>query len=73
MKPLPGTDYPQLKIARRISGKPTSVAKHCAVLRESGIIERGCGNPYKIRPHLIVPGQAALDLGAALIRLDHGA
>lgn len=67
---IKGEPLPVKEIALRISAKATSVTKHCAILREAGIIQRGFGNPYKICPHLIVPGQPALDLGAVLIRLD---
>jgi hypothetical protein len=61
---------PVKEIARRISGKPDSVAKHCAVLHDTGIVLRGFGRLYRIAPPFLVPGEPVVDLGAMVLRLD---
>ncbi|MEO8615338.1 MAG: hypothetical protein ABI600_09370 [Luteolibacter sp.] len=68
---MKGEPLPVKELARRLSAKPGNISKHCAVLIEFGITQRGFGNLFKIQPHLLVPGQNAVDFGTVLIRLDH--
>lgn len=65
-----GEPLPVKEIARRISAKPDSVARHCIVLHDFGIVLRGFGRLYRIAPPFLVPGEVAVDLGAVVIRLD---
>jgi hypothetical protein len=66
---IKGDPLPVHELARRTTGKRDSVAKHCRILLEFGIVRHEF-NLYKINPALLVPGQAAIDLGAAVLRLD---
>lgn len=65
-----GEPLPVNEIARRIGVKPGNVSKHCNVLLYFEIVQRGYGSLYKIPERFLVPGERALDFGAALIRLD---
>lgn len=46
------------------------MSKQISVLYEAGIVRQGHGGLYSIQPHFRVPGEAAIDLGHALLRLS---
>ncbi len=64
-EPLPASE-----IARRLGIPATNISKHCAYLCRAGILVRGFGDLYKIKPDLLVPGEPSIDLGQILLRLD---
>jgi hypothetical protein len=48
-----------------------SAVKHLAVLHAAGLVMRGRGKLYQIQKHhLPTPGQAVVDFGHCLLRLD---
>lgn len=63
-EPLPAGE-----IARRLGVPATNISKHCAVLKNAGILQRGFGGLYKIPPERLTEGGRSLDLGLILLRL----
>jgi DNA-binding MarR family transcriptional regulator len=62
---------PVAELARRLRETPSSMSKHVAILRRSGIISHGTGSrDYRIPEAYQVPGERAVDLGWALVRLE---
>jgi hypothetical protein len=57
-------------LAKRTGELQYNITKHMRVLCRSGIVTRGYGNMYHIRPELRVDGGSTLDLGIATLRLD---
>jgi len=66
-----GQPLPVVEMARRLHLPATNISKHAAVLRDCGVIQRGFGSDYRIAEKYLVPGERAIDLGVALLRLDH--
>ena len=67
---LKGEALPVLELSKRLGVESTNLGKHCAVLLQLGILQRGYGKLYRISACYLVPGQRALDFGAVLLRLD---
>ncbi len=57
-------------LAERTGEAQYNITKHMRVLCKSGIVIRGYGNVYRIRPEIRIDGGSTLDLGVATIRLD---
>jgi len=50
---------------------PDMTSKHLAVLREAGMVAQGRGRLYQIpKQYLPTPGEAVVDYGHCLLRLD---
>lgn len=65
-----GESLPVGEIARRLGATPGGISKHFAVLADSGIVRPTYGWHYAIDPRFRVPGEAAIDIGHALLRFD---
>jgi hypothetical protein len=58
-----GQPLPVAELARRLRETPSSMSKHVAILRRSGIISHGTGSrDYRIPEAYQVPGERAVDL-----------
>jgi hypothetical protein len=70
LRELAQEPLPSGVIAERTGEEQYNITKHMRVLCKSGIVIRGYGNVYRIRPEIRVEGGSTLDLGVATIRLD---
>jgi DNA-binding transcriptional ArsR family regulator len=60
---------PVCELALRFRYTDSAMSKQLGVLFEAGIVRRGYGGLYSIQPQYLVPGEAAIDFGHALLRL----
>ena len=60
-----------VELAEQIGVAATNISKHLAVLRKAGIVIQTRAGLYRIAPHWTIPGERAIDLGAAVLRFDH--
>ena len=65
------TTLPASELARRIGITATAMSKHIKMLANAGVLVASYGCHYKLPAYWRVPGERALDFGAAVIRLDH--
>ncbi len=66
-----GQPLPVIELARRLRVPATNISKHITALRDCGVVQRsGFGRDYRIAEPYCVPGERAVDLGWALVRLE---
>ena len=59
-----------IDLAKALSLHVDNVSKHLVLMKRLGVIEQRIGRAYSVNPRYRVPGERALEFGAALIRLD---
>ncbi len=66
-----GEPLPVGEIARRVGLTPNGASKLLLRLERSGLLERRYGRVYRIPPKFLVQGEAKLDFGPIVARLDY--
>jgi predicted transcriptional regulator len=66
-----GEALPSGELARRVGMTLNAASKLVLRMERSGLLERRFGNVYRIPPQFLVPGEAKLDFGPLIVRLDY--
>jgi hypothetical protein len=66
-----GEPLPSGELARRVGMTLNAASKLVLRMHRAGLLERRFGNVYRIPEKFLVPGEAKLDFGPMVVRLDY--
>ena len=66
-----GEALPTGELARRVGMTQNAASKLVLRMERAGLLERRYGNVYRIPAQFLVPGEAKLDFGPMVVRLDY--
>jgi hypothetical protein len=66
-----GEPLPSGELARRVGMTYNAASKLVLRMERAGLLERRFGNVYRIPAQFLVPGEAKLDFGPLIVRLDY--
>jgi DNA-binding IclR family transcriptional regulator len=66
-----GEPLPTGELARRVGMTQNAASKLVLRMQRAGLLERRFGNVYRISQKFLVPGEAKLDFGPIVARLDY--